>query len=130
MPRNDEYSDIYGIDSCFVFKYRNRKLGKASIVDASEMDDLPARKHNAEGDDYIYIYCCKCNEYMDFVQGDPYAMNGHWICPSCRAKVRERTPYLELGRENRDWMKQHELTDEYVESGYDLDDPDYDWSDL
>lgn len=130
MARHDEYADIYEMDSCFVFQYHNRKLGKAKIVDATEMDDLPALKHNAEGDDLIYIYCSKCGEYMDFVKGDPYAMNGHWVCPCCGSRVREKTPYTELSRENQAWMRQHELTDEYAESGYDLDDPDYDWSDL
>ena len=129
MARHDEYADIYEIDSCFVFQYRNHRLSRAKIVDATEMDDLPARKHN-DGDDYIYIFCSSCNEYMDFMKGDPYAMNGHWVCPRCRVRVREKTPYSELGRENREWIRQHDISDDYEESGYDLDDPDYDWSDL
>jgi len=129
MARHDEYADIYEIDSCFVFQYRNHKLSKAQIVDATEMDDLPARKHN-DGDDYIYIFCSNCNEYMDFIKGDPYVMNGHWVCPICGVRVREKTPYSELGRENREWLRRHDISDDYEESGYDLDDPDYDWSDL
>ena len=129
MARHDEYADIYEIDSCFVFQYRNHRLSRAQIVDATEMDDLPARKHN-DGDDYIYIFCSSCNEYMDFVKGDPYVMNGHWVCPKCGVRVREKTPYSELGRENREWLRQHDISDDYEESGYDLDDPDYDWSDL
>ena len=43
MARHDEYADIYETDSCFVFQYRNRRLSRAKIVDATEMDDLPAR---------------------------------------------------------------------------------------
>lgn len=130
MARHDEYTDIYGTDVCFVFQYRNHKLSRGKVVDASEMDDLPARKHNAEGDDYIYIFCSKCNEYMDFVEGDPYAMNGHWVCPCCGVRVREKTPYTELGRENREWLRKNDISDDYEAAGYDLDDPDYDWSDL
>lgn len=128
MARHDEYDDIYDVDSCFVFQYSNRKLGKSKVVDATMFDHLPAAKHNTEGDSDIYIFCSKCSEYMDFVQGDPYALNGHWICPYCKARVREQTPYLQLGRENRKWLDRYELTDDYIDSGYDPDE--CDWSDL
>lgn len=128
MAKHDEYDDIYEVDSCFVFQYSNRKLGKSKLVDATMFDDLPATKHNTDGDTDIYIFCSKCSEYMDFVQGDSYALNGHWECPCCNTHVREKTPYLQLGRENRKWLEQNELTDDYVDSGYDPDD--FDWSDL
>lgn len=48
---------------------------------------------------------------MDFESGNSI-LDGRWVCPSCGTRVRERTAYNQLDRENEKFLNDF-LSDDY-----------------
>ena len=44
----------------------------------------------------MFVKCRVCNKYMSFSAG-------YWYCKKCGARVREKTIYNQLDRENREF---------------------------
>ena len=83
----------------FLFNYNNSRLGKSQPLEGSEISSYEPQKHNNE-DVPLFVNCKKCGFLMDFEPGQKGNLDGYWICPECRSKVRERTAYTKLEREN------------------------------
>lgn len=109
----DEYKDLYGQleDSGFEFEYTSR-LGRSKPIFKENIDELDPSKHNND-EIPLFVKCCSCGEYMDFTQGSNKMMDGKWTCPSCGKRVKERSAYDQLERENEEW--EHEYDDIYDE---------------
>lgn len=110
----DEYREIYGQidDSGFVFEYRNQRLGRSNPIFRDDIDRLDSSKHNND-EVPLFVKCHHCNEYMDFETGPNGILDGRWICPICGSRVRERTAYNQLERENEEWENEYdEIYDE------------------
>jgi hypothetical protein len=88
----------------FLFNYNNSRLGKSHPIEGSEISSYEPHKHNND-DTPLFVNCKKCGILMDFEPGPNDDLDGHWSCPECRAKVRERTAYTELSRENDAFLK-------------------------
>ncbi|KAB0576656.1 hypothetical protein EI53_01517 [Fusobacterium naviforme] len=88
--------------SGFVFDYNNAKLNHSQLISPEEMAVINDTKHNND-DIPLYVRCLKCGgEYMDFEVDPNDDLDGYWVCPSCKKKVREKTAYLKLDKENRE----------------------------
>ena len=102
-----EYEKLYKQykHSGFEFGYGTR-IGKSKVI----FEDVIKRNHD---DIPLFVKCNKCNEYMDFHQGQTDILDGKWICPVCGKSVRERTVYGQLERENvNDNNEYEEIYDE------------------
>ena len=88
----------------FLFNYNNSRLGKSQTLESSEISSYETQKHNND-DAPLFVNCKKCGILMDFQPGQNDDLDGYWNCPECSAKVRERTAYTELGRENDEFLK-------------------------
>lgn len=83
----------------FVFDYKHRRIGKSEIILPDDVARLPAYKRNLDVVP-LYVYCVDCEEFMDFTADVAQEMAGNWCCPECHKRVRERTVYAQLNREN------------------------------
>jgi hypothetical protein len=101
----DEYDDVYKqhAGSGFEFVYYKRHLGKSKMVFREAIASIDAIKRN-EDDIPLFVRCRECDTYMDFTPGHTGVLDGRWICPSCGARVRERTAYSQLDRENTAYL--------------------------
>ena len=87
--RGDYYSQNCGFSFC----YRNGHLSHSRSID-------PNRRNYSEGNsDNLFVLCGDCDEWMDFYEGSG-DLNGYWECPCCGERVREKTAYTKLDREN------------------------------
>lgn len=104
---DNEFDRIYeGIrDSGFEFVYNNRRLSKSKLIYQKDIRQIPESKGNA---DRMFVKCGTCGVYMDFADGVD-TLGGRWVCPSCGVKVRERTAYTQLDRENNDFLNDWDL---------------------
>lgn len=81
----------------FEFEYRARRIAGASKVLCKEdMDKIDPAKSSPSA---IYVRCGNCGEYMDFASGPEDALNGKWICRTCRVYVRETKIWRQINRE-------------------------------
>ena len=97
----DEYEEIYGQyeGSGFLFAYAGGKIGRSVSLPKGEVDKIDARKRNKD-DVPLFVRCSTCGEYMDFSPGPENLMDGTWVCPTCKATVKESAPYRKLSKEN------------------------------
>ncbi len=105
----DEYYDIYENleESGFEFSYKNQRLGRSKPIAKSAIDKLDPSKHNND-DIPLFVKCRHCEEYMDFEEGPNGMLDGKWTCPDCGSRVRERTAYSQLERENEEWENEYD----------------------
>ena len=103
----EDYNNIYGVK--FVMDYNNGHLNNAK-----EISEVP---NDATGnDDGMYIFCKKCNCYMNYQKLNGSVISGLYVCPVCDKKVREETVYNKLNRQNNSWLKSNDFdTEEYDE---------------
>lgn len=103
MNSFDDYNDIYEqyANSGFKFDYNNRRLSRSKVIFEEELKLVPMTKRN-DDDVPLLVNCKPCGIYMDFV-------NGHWVCPKCKLKVREMTIYNQLERENEKYLRSIEM---------------------
>lgn len=87
-------------NSGFVFEYNGKHIGKSRMILQSKIIHINSSKHNS---DLMFVNCKLCGEYMDFKIGPTGMLDGAWVCPVCGARVRERTAYNQLNRENTDF---------------------------
>lgn len=87
-------------NSGFVFEYNGKRIGKSKMILQSKLKKINSSKQNS---DLMFINCKSCGVYMDFKAGSTGVLDGSWICPVCGARVRERTAYNQLNRENTDF---------------------------
>ena len=83
----------------FLFNYSSSRLGKSQPLGEDDISSFDSAKHNSD-DAPLFVRCKKCGVLMDFAPGPNDELDGKWICPECKTKVRERTAYSELSREN------------------------------
>lgn len=84
-------------NSGFVFEYNGKRIGKSKMILQNNIKKIDVSKRNA---DLMLVRCKTCEEYMDFKVGPKGMLDGVWTCPVCGSKVRERTAYSQLNREN------------------------------
>ena len=103
----ENYNDIYGVK--FVMVYNNGHLNNAK-----EISEVP---NDVTGnDDSMYIFCKKCNHYMNYEKPKSVIMSGYWICPICNKRVREETAYNKINQQNNSWLKDNDFdTEDYDE---------------
>ena len=94
----DEYNDIYMNEPLgFVFPCGS-SLCKPYSITAKDMMNLPVTGDN---EDLMYIYCKRCDKYMNYRYGNGELLSGKWVCPKCGRTVREETAYSKLDAINR-----------------------------
>ena len=104
----DEYNDVYMNEPLgFVFPCGS-SLGQPRSITAKDMMDIPVTGDN---EDLMYIYCKRCNEYMNYRYGGDEPLSGKWVCPKCGRTVREETVYRKLDAINRRF--ESDLLDDY-----------------
>lgn len=96
--KTDEHDKIYSQyeNSGFKFNYNKRHLGKSTLIFQDEISNIDKSKHNL---DLMFVNCQQCGAYMNFEAG-LNALEGWWGCPTCGIRVKERTAYTRLDREN------------------------------
>lgn len=82
----------------WVLTFKNSRLGRAKLVDESNMRDIPISKGSQDG--YIFVKCDRDNVYMDYT-GDA------WVCPICGCKTKETSVYSQFGREVDEFKERH-----------------------
>ncbi len=112
---NDKIIDDLGF--CFDYDKDKHKISKSISVSGDALRRLSEAYPIGGNYQNIYIYCTKCKKFMLFwIEKDK--KTGYWICPNCETKVRESTPYHQLERENKKFLKDGQL-DEYADDDYD-----------
>ena len=97
----------------FIFDY-NKRLSKSKPLSEKELTNINARNRN--NDDVVLVVRCKtCCEVMNFHVGPSDCLDGMWQCNVCGSKVRERTIYSQLERENE--MGIYEFDEADITSG-------------
>ena len=94
------------INSGFEFVYNNRRLSKSKMIYQHQIRQIPTSKSNSE---MMFVKCKSCNIYMDFVSGPTGVLDGNWVCPNCGTRVRERTAYTQLDKENTEFLDDWDL---------------------
>lgn len=112
-----EFSNNYG----FEFEYSNGRIGKSTYLDEDTVNTIGFSGTKCN-DQNIFIFCKKCNTYMEFEISKNNALDGKYVRPVCGKSVRERTPYTQLERENETFLE--EWADGDYEEYYDEDDED------
>ena len=77
------------------FFYKNHRIGKSHEVNPFEID--ADQETNASGSG-IFVKCDACNVYMTYEEGMDIC-NGHWVCPVCGTRVREKTALNQIDKE-------------------------------
>lgn len=108
MARNDEYEQFYGCG--FEFGYRDKRLLKSKPVFKDQLEALDPAKRGGADESPLFVKCLDCGEYMDFTPGPSRIADGFWTCPACGAKVKERSVYLKLSKENDQFLNISGLT--------------------
>lgn len=113
---NDEYDDIYSQHdgSGFVFTYGKRHLSKSKVIFKDDVDRINPAKRNAD-ETPLFVECRACKELMDFKPGFHGFLDGWWVCPSCDVRVKERTIYIQLDRENNSYLESFDSDDDIPE---------------
>jgi rubredoxin len=111
--RKDEYNEIYEVyeGSGFTFDYNNGRLSHSKNIFVEDVNRINPSKRNNDGTP-LYVNCRPCGSYMDFIPGPRGELDGYWRCPACGTKVRERTIYTQLSRENIAFMSCIEQDDD------------------
>ena len=106
--RNDEYeeTDNQQTDFGFEFNYGSGHLGNSKSMSSEDMSKLEASKRNKH-DVPLFVKCRSCGTYMDFQEGSGTMLDGWYICPSCKTRVKEITLYNKLDKENNEWLKKN-----------------------
>ncbi len=91
----------------FIFGYLNT-LGKSEMVTEKEMRKAGSGKCNHD-EIPLYVRCEHCGTYMDFQPGPAGEFDGVWICPGCSTAVDELEAYVELNKENQEFLRRNEL---------------------
>ena len=104
----DEYEQNYEElqNSGFEFVYNNHRLGRSKLISKKDICRIPSNKYNS---DQMFVRCRPCDIYMDFVTGVSGVLSGYWVCPGCGVKVRERTAYTQLDKENTAFLNDWDL---------------------
>ena len=111
--------DDNGLDYGFRFSHKKkRRLGKSCELDILDLVRLSVAYPDSGNDQNIFIYCEDCNTYMTYMIGKSDDLSGYFICPICKSKVRESTPYHQLEKENEEFLKNNKL-DGYSDDDYD-----------
>lgn len=87
----------------FMFTYGNAKLSKSKPISEDECNLILKNKRNTD-DIPLYVKCKHCHQFMNFVIGPNNCLDGKWICSNCNIKVREKTIYSQLERENEKYI--------------------------
>lgn len=85
--------DFYG----FIFYDEFGDLSQSEVLSKKEISKLPQGTGNR---DHLYIFCNRCDEYMEFEEGDEGELRGEWTCHVCGASVQEFEPYDVLNDAN------------------------------
>lgn len=106
-----EYDEIYEqyADAGFEFTYGNRHISKSRFINREAMMDIPRGKGNG---DKMFVICRDCGVYMDFGVGNDI-LDGWWVCPECGTRMRERTAYSQLDRENEEFLEELDLEEDW-----------------
>lgn len=103
-----DFDEVY--EECtnggFLFHY-NKRISKSKLITKEDMKNVPTEKGNI---DKIFVVCRKCDEFMNFTDG-PDILEGYWVCPCCGAKMKEQTAYMQLDRENNEFLNEFETDD-------------------
>ena len=94
---SNEYERVFDEIFGFEFPY-NRRIGKSKTMTWYRVKMIPECKRNAN-DIPMFVKCTKCDKYMNFV-------DGWYVCELCGSRVKERTLYSQLDRENQEFDKQ------------------------
>ena len=103
----------------YKFEYNNGHISKSTFLNEEAVDTLRLLLIDSN-DQNIFVFCKKCDTYMDFEVGKNNALDGKYICPVCGKSVKERTPYTQLEKENEAFLA--ELEDDYEDYYDELDD--------
>lgn len=96
----DEFEKLYNEIFGFEFSYGSGHLSKSKPVSWYRVKLTPLEKNNG-GDVPMFVRCRKCGEYMNFKEG--------WYeCEKDKVRVKEKTLYSQLGRENQEFDKEYE----------------------
>lgn len=88
-------------NSGFVFEYNKKRIGKSKMILQNKIRGIDSSKHNS---DLMFVNCKPCEVYMDFKTGTADMLDGSWVCPVCGSRVRERTAYNQLNKENTEFV--------------------------
>lgn len=122
--KTNEYNDIYEQyeNSGFEFLYKNKRLGKSRTIFADEVNAIDVMKRNND-EIPLFVKCASCGVHMDFEVGYFDDLDGWWICPDCGARVKERTVYSHLEKENEEFITEFNSEDDIPEYCRECDGP-------
>jgi hypothetical protein len=104
--KRKDYNDVYTDCSDFGFLfYKDEGLNESIPLSREQMIRISMGKGNG---DKLFVVCGPCDLFMDFESGDD-ELGGCWICPECGARVEEQEVYIQLDKENDEFLKEHDL---------------------
>lgn len=109
--KRKEFENIYEIENSGFLFYYNRRISRSYMISREDMRRISIGKGNG---DKIFVVCKPCDVFMDFESG-PDILDGWWVCPCCGARMRERTAYTQLDKENEEFLENFGIEDEYDE---------------
>lgn len=112
--RRKEFDEIYDYSNCGFLFYYNKRISKSIPISKEDMRRISIGKGNG---DKLFVVCRPCDTFMDFTEG-PHDLEGWWVCPCCGARMKERTAYQQLDRENDEFLKKMELDDDEFDELY------------
>lgn len=111
---SNEYEKIFP----YRFKAYKTAIGRSSFLETNEDDGIPDEYKN---EDHISVWCHSCNCYMEYHNDLGGRLDGYYVCPYCKKRVREETPYRQLGREINEMDRREQRALEKMYEEYDND---------
>lgn len=88
-------------DIGFWFNYKNHHLSRSKEIGYLDMQKISESCCCCEDGVNLYVHCDKCDTFMEFfVGGSDVMLDGFWKCPKCGTRVKQRTVYFQLDKEN------------------------------
>lgn len=113
--KRKDYDEVYNkYSDCGFLFYYDKRISKSHVLTREDMKRISIGKGNG---DKLFVVCGHCDLFMEFEAGKG-ELEGWWVCPECGARMRERTAYAQLDRENEEFLRQHDLDDESFEELY------------
>lgn len=114
--KRKEYDEVYDrYSDCGFLFYYNKRISKSIILSREDMRRISIGKGNG---DKLFVVCKPCDLFMEFEAGAG-ELEGWWVCPECGARMKERTAYIQLDRENEEFLEEYNLSDDEFDELYD-----------
>jgi len=116
MSKNEDNGLDYGFG---FFHKKNRRISKSFELDILDLVQLAATYPDSGNDQNLFVFCEDCKCYMTYVKETKDDLSGYYVCLDCNSRVREKTLYNQLGRENEKYLKDNELDNYNKDDDYD-----------